>query len=545
MHPFCLPRHTHLSFCLGTMLLALVSATAKPWTPDVWREFERTGPASPLYDFSQAGYQGGKALPTPPVTHRATDFGALPNDDKDDTAALQGALDAVAKRGGVLSLAAGVYDLGLGREPETLAIAGSNVVLRGAGSGKTTLRLHQRLFKDPKKGYGDPVIQVGPAGKHNPSRWRQKLTADTPQGSDVLQVEDTTQFKVDMPARVLLFNPVVDGKRTDALSRALVAPLEPEKEWRHFARWAPVTFVSVVTEILDKNRLRLRHPAPVAFEMRWGAETGWHELPIREVGIEGIRIETPWAEKAYRHHGSREMDYGWTGIRLQHARDSWVKDVHLHNLAQDISLSGCLQSTVRETVVSGTQGHHGLTTTGWHNLFSSCQYTTTRTHGAGANGNAIGNVFRHIDFARVGGGPNAVSRLDHHGGGFPLCNLFELTGPTSVAGAGATQNMPHAGPRNVYWNIRVDASTSRPPGELFTGVWNYYATWQARGFQRADCHKLFPHSIVVGAVHADPDRKVIIDKSDKDRRDEWIHAEGISRTGVQPASLYEAQRARR
>lgn len=514
-----------------------------PWTAELWREFERLGPASPLYDFSRAGYQRGEPTPTLPTTHHAADFGAFPDDNRDDTEALQRAFDAVSTIGGVLQLAAGTYDLGLDREPETLLVSGSHVVIRGAGPDRTILRLHRRLFKDPEKGYGDPILQVGPAD-HNPSRWRRKLVADTPQGGTLLHLEDTADFAVDMPVRVLLFNPVVDGKRTDALSRALIAPLEPEAEWRHFARWAPVVFVSTVAEILDGERLRLRHPAPVSLETRWGAEAGWHDLPLREVGIEALRIETPWTGP-YRHHGSREMDYGWTGIRFHHVRDGWVRQVHLHNLTQDIGLVGSLQTTVRDVVVSGAQGHHGMTTTGWHNLFDSIRYETTRTHGAGANNTAIGNVFRRFDFARFERGGERISLLDHHGGGFPLCNLFELIGPTSVAGAGAGQNMPHAGPRNVYWNLRVDAALSRPPGELFTGVWNYYAAWQARGAMRTDSHKLFPQSLVVGLLHADKGQRVLIDRRDGDRHDEWIRIEGLNRPGLHPPSLYEAQRARR
>ena len=49
----------HLWF--GTALLALSTFAAEPWTPEIWREFERTGAASQLYDFSQARYRGGKA----------------------------------------------------------------------------------------------------------------------------------------------------------------------------------------------------------------------------------------------------------------------------------------------------------------------------------------------------------------------------------------------------------------------------------------------------------------------------------------------------
>ncbi|HEY8088458.1 MAG TPA: hypothetical protein VIF09_11450 [Polyangiaceae bacterium] len=85
-----------------------------------------------LLDFSTAGYMGGGvALPVVPVQQTVK-----PSGGTDDTAAIQAAIDAVAKmpltggvRGAVL-LAPGTFQL-LG----SLSIAASGVVLRGSGSG--------------------------------------------------------------------------------------------------------------------------------------------------------------------------------------------------------------------------------------------------------------------------------------------------------------------------------------------------------------------------------------------------------------------------
>jgi hypothetical protein len=84
-----------------------------------------------LLDFSGAGYMGGGvALPTVPVSKTLSPSGG------DDTAAIQAAIDAVAKlplqsgvRGAVL-LAPGTFELA-----GSLSIDASGVVLRGSGSG--------------------------------------------------------------------------------------------------------------------------------------------------------------------------------------------------------------------------------------------------------------------------------------------------------------------------------------------------------------------------------------------------------------------------
>ena len=98
-----------------------------------------------LPDFSYAGYAcGEKPIPDAPQVAVATDFGAVPNDEGDDTAALQKAIDAVAaKGGGALLIPAGRYYINsnLAGEGSGIQKAGflhirtSNVVLRGAGSG--------------------------------------------------------------------------------------------------------------------------------------------------------------------------------------------------------------------------------------------------------------------------------------------------------------------------------------------------------------------------------------------------------------------------
>ncbi|MBK8971183.1 MAG: hypothetical protein IPM37_07330 [Hahellaceae bacterium] len=65
------------------------------------RTFDNNPAAGPLYDWSRAGYRHGsywenKSQPR----YDATQWGARPNDGKDDLAALQKAINAVGDRGG-------------------------------------------------------------------------------------------------------------------------------------------------------------------------------------------------------------------------------------------------------------------------------------------------------------------------------------------------------------------------------------------------------------------------------------------------------------
>ncbi|MDA3963345.1 MAG: glycosyl hydrolase family 28-related protein [Planctomycetota bacterium] len=92
------------------------------------------GPDGQVYpDFSRAGIPGG--IPELPVVAKATDFGAVPNDDKDDSAAIQAAIAvAVAKGGGAVLLPVGDYLI-----DSPIRITRGGVALRGEDRERTRL----------------------------------------------------------------------------------------------------------------------------------------------------------------------------------------------------------------------------------------------------------------------------------------------------------------------------------------------------------------------------------------------------------------------
>ena len=142
-HPACLA----MAACVG--LATLVAGADKnqqaksEWVypgPDGKLVYKMMPPGDKIMDFSHAGYMGGGVkLPSVPVKETVKPTG------NDDTAAIQAALDAVAKlpltdgfRGAVL-LAPGTFACS-----GTLKISASGVVLRGSGSEgnqRSTLKL--------------------------------------------------------------------------------------------------------------------------------------------------------------------------------------------------------------------------------------------------------------------------------------------------------------------------------------------------------------------------------------------------------------------
>jgi hypothetical protein len=91
------------------------------------------GPDGLVYpDWTWAGVPGG--IPDVPVRARLSEFGAKPDDDADDSAALQRAVDAVGAKGGALLIEAGTYHL-----DRPVIITRDNVVIRGEGPARTRL----------------------------------------------------------------------------------------------------------------------------------------------------------------------------------------------------------------------------------------------------------------------------------------------------------------------------------------------------------------------------------------------------------------------
>lgn len=112
-----------------------------------------------LHDFSYAGYhRGERALPdikAPVIDVTKPPYSADATGETDATGAIQRALDAAATTGGVVYLPAGTYRVA---PPEgataALRVEGDNIVLRGAGMGRTF------VFNDSTDMRNKHVIEV-------------------------------------------------------------------------------------------------------------------------------------------------------------------------------------------------------------------------------------------------------------------------------------------------------------------------------------------------------------------------------------------------
>lgn len=126
------------SLALFFIVLPLASAQL---TPNIWKKFigEPTPPGTPnLIDHSYAGYNNGEeGIPEDfdyPI-YNVTDYGAVPDDNESDTAAIRAALDAASAGSCIVFFPPGQYDVLLDDDiKEPFVIIGHHEIVRGSGA---------------------------------------------------------------------------------------------------------------------------------------------------------------------------------------------------------------------------------------------------------------------------------------------------------------------------------------------------------------------------------------------------------------------------
>jgi hypothetical protein len=276
-----------------------------------------------IMDFSWAGYRGGGvALPQAPVVQMVKPSGG------DDTAAIQAAIDAVAKmplhdglRGAVL-LAPGQYKAG-----GTITISASGVVLRGSGSGDggtdiTVVGSHV-------------VFRVAGTGSAQVTGPRATLVDDyVPAGARSFTVDTGAGFAVGDP--VLITRPVTAAWRTFMGMDA-------------FPGWSGFTYSweRSITAI-DGNKVTIDVPLPDSFDGKYVKPPGasmqkytW-DGRISQVGIESLRFRAPKRGTG----GSPQF------LDMNHTVDSWIRDVEGWNTVEGLHMeTGSRRITITKTRV--------------------------------------------------------------------------------------------------------------------------------------------------------------------------------------------------
>jgi hypothetical protein len=336
-----------------------------------------------IMDFSHAGYMGGGvAIPDVPVKKTVRPLG----EGKDDTAAIQAAIDEVAKlpadekglRGAVL-LAPGVFTCG-----KTITLATGGVVLRGSGSseGGTTIKMvgdrHRAITigaeRAPQTDTGNQARDAAPASGAKTS------IADgyVPAGTNSFTVADAAGLAV--------------GDRI-----AIIRPTT--KAWLHLLGMdtlkrdgKPQTFIganrSGVTEriitAISANRITVDISLSDSYDAAVLNPPGTTVTKVRppgnrvtQVGVENLHIQCPAIESSYGQHP-------YSAIRVA-GDDCWVRDVFCEETMNTTTFAG-RRITMQRVRVKKTHPNLGASKPadfsfeGTENLIDRCESSAGNTY---------------------------------------------------------------------------------------------------------------------------------------------------------------------
>jgi len=432
-----------------------------PGAPQTWRselypEFGHNPEAANLetdkviQDFSYAGYRRGEH-PIPDVNGPIFDvtlapFNADSSGRHDATDAIQAAIQAAGDTpgGGVVFLPAGTYLLSVRPETrnEALLITQPNVVLRGAGVGRTFLLSTTSVLRPPGTTGAKSIIRVkGPEEASMravvPASAESLLREDLLHSTRVIPVESTELFQVGDTVLA----------RIDLTDAWLAETKEPTWAGNAAALWDTLSFRRAVTAV-DPIAGTVTVDAPIRHPLKRRDQARLSRLsqgPVTGVGLEDFSIGslqnagTVWGQGDYKTEGtpSREV-HSSRMIEFFRARDSWIRRVHsfqapgntstAHMLSNGIVILLSSHITVEDCVMERPQygggGGNGymFTLVGSQECLIKNSEARFSRHGftitaMGASGNVItGCIDRDSGFATGHTGEQHSSGIssDHH-----------------------------------------------------------------------------------------------------------------------------------
>ncbi|UCE06375.1 MAG: hypothetical protein JSW07_22860 [bacterium] len=340
-----------------------------------------------IIDFSRAGYMGG-GVSLPEVSINEILYPI--ENQEDDTDRIQEAIDKVSCmtpvdgfRGAIL-LKRGVY-----RVAKSLKITASGIVLRGEGqdSDDTVLLATGKERRT--------LINIGGELKITEAEGSRRRIADSyvPWGTLTFSLESTEGFSVG--DQIIIYRP----STTEWIHEIKMDRIKPRKGTK---QWQPgskdLKYERIITSI-DGNTITLDAPVINAMEDKYG---GGHvvryqeEGRINQSGVENLRLISTY-EKGKE---DEDEDHAWTGIDLDNAANSWVRNVTIVHFARGIDIhENAIFITIQDCAVikpvSGIRGRrrYPFPVKGQYCLVQRC-YSSHARHAAATGSTTCGpNVF--------------------------------------------------------------------------------------------------------------------------------------------------------
>ncbi|MEU6527633.1 glycosyl hydrolase family 28-related protein [Streptomyces sp. NPDC046928] len=457
-------------------------APGAPQVPALWHEFTRTPFTHPQIPYiGRAGRRGGdRHRPRPRVVADVRAFGAVPDGATDCAPAINRAIAAAGRAGGgTVTIPPGTF-----RIDDVIRVGHSNVVLRGAGSGRTTLLATKNLTEligvygsryggdKSSWSWAGGLIWLAPEARwrsltdairardwpfegwtgNRRDEWRTLTTvAPARRGSWTVRVADPSALR---PGALVLLRLADDAGHTLLEHMSGDGPGAEAYTWddkTKLTSYVPYEWPVRVTRVRGRE-VTLERPLPLDVRPEWDPRLTTHVEELTGAGVEGLTLEA--VETPQQPH---LLDKGYNGVVLQCAYDCWVHDVTVRHVDNGFGLVAASACTLTHTRVAGRGVHHPyFCREGSHdNLvedFTIEARTTpapanTQLHGINVEGLSSHNVWSRGDM-RMG-------TFDSHRG-LPFANVrTDITVLNDGRHGGDASAGPLFGARFTHWNVRV------------------------------------------------------------------------------------------
>lgn len=473
--------------------LAIASACVEVKTENrsmVLSDWESNPGNSRLIDFSYAGVYRNEQIPQLIPGHyqkfNVLDYGAVPDDGKDDIDAIQRAVDAAAEAGGgAVIIPKGTFDFDVTTSKRFVHIRNSNITIIGAGEGNGGTVLHDHTpsdYPDPDKKWLGAlwpsfflVSKLDPESEWSPfsdTESRKAFLGNASKNSFYIPLKEDTDIEAGKTYLLTMESP------ENELTKSMIYPLEKAGKywWSGEGDFKYKIRQLVRVENVADNQVTLDAPLLWDIDEKF-SPTLW-EVPymIENVAIAGIRMTTDWKDE-FIHHLDAIHDGGWSHIRFSYCENSWVQNTIHENTTGAVGISNSKNCAVWHARIKGNIGHNGFNISGFstrnllYNLHGGQAY-----HTFALSSHSSGNVYYNCY-------SDEPSSIDLHGG-IGVHNLFDnIIGPQFRHGGSGNALPPAIGYGLVFWNYRVGitepykgiiknsiANFEEIPGFTFVGV---------------------------------------------------------------------------
>ncbi len=453
----------------------------------LWKQYAAAPNSCPnIPNCSYAGYHYGEsALPTAKVVANVRQAGAVGDGKADDTAAFAKAIDqALAAGGGAVLVPQGTY-----RINGMIHLKHDGVVLRGEGRGKTVLDFSKSLSDlvgaenasgksawswsggllwiapgDTFDSDGKLIKTADKSGQAGWEFWRSgdvlaEVSGSAAPGETVITVESSDQLKPgqlvlmtwDNPADYSLVKHIAGHPTMDAYNWESATGITPPAYGRF--KW-PVEIVAV-----KGNQITLKQPLRIDVKPEWKVRFEAIGSILSESGVEHLTIRCH-APMTHKHLSNQ----GHNAIYINRAVNCFVRDVEIRSAENGINIASSKNVTVTEITFTGPEQHHhtfACRASSHDCIFEKFELAGPLKvqHGINTECFSSGNVWRAAKMPKGTFDSHRGLSFDSIRTDITLAN--DATGPGGAGDAG-----PFLGKRMVHWNIRIDHSPRKVPGEF-------------------------------------------------------------------------------